>query len=62
MDDIEAIKAIRENNPTLPILLNSGYSEDDLPFKKGEDNKLDGFLSKPFLISDMRSSLEKLLP
>ncbi len=61
MDGIEAMKVIRKGNSTLPILLSSGYSEGDFQFKEGKENKPDGFLSKPFQISDMRSSLEKLL-
>jgi len=61
MDGIEAMKAIKKSDTTLPILLSSGYSEDDLPFKEGEGSKPDGFLRKPFELSDMRKSLEKLL-
>ena len=61
MDGIEAMKVIRKGNSTLPILLSSGYSEDDFQFKEGKKNKPDGFLSKPFQISNMRSNLVKLL-
>jgi len=61
MDGIEAMRAIKKNNPALPILLSSGYSEDDFPFNEDEENKPDGFLSKPFELSDIRSNLEKLL-
>ncbi len=61
MDGIEAMKAIKKSNSTLPILLSSGYSEDDFTFKEGEGNKPDGFLSKPFELSDMRRHLEKIL-
>ena len=52
---------IKKSNPTLPVLLSSGYSEEGFPFKEGEENKPDGFLSKPFQISDVRSIFEKLL-
>ncbi len=61
MDGIEAMKAIKNSNSTLPILLSRGYSEDDFPFKEGEGNKPDGFLRKPFELSNMRSSLERIL-
>ncbi len=57
MDGIEAMDAIRKIDPALPILLGSGYSEEDLP----SGNKPDAFLSKPFQLPDMQSSLEKLL-
>jgi len=61
MDGIEAMITIKKENPTLPILLSSGYSEDDFPFKESGETKPDGFLSKPFELSDIRSSLEKLI-
>ena len=61
MDGIEAMKAIRKINPALPILLSSGYSEDDFSFNKDQESKPDGFLAKPFQLSDMRSSLETIL-
>ena len=61
MDGIEAMNAIRNFDPTLPILLSSGFSEGNLSFKEGGEDKPDGFLGKPFQLSDMRSSLEKLL-
>ena len=61
MDGIEAMRAIRKSNPSLPILLSSGYSEVDFPFEEDEENKPEGFLGKPFQLSDMRSSLEKFL-
>ncbi len=60
MDGIEAMKTIRESNHTLPILLSSGYSEDDFSFEE-EGGKPDAFLGKPFQISDIRNCLEKLL-
>jgi len=62
IDGVEAMKIIRKSTPTLPIILSSGYSENELFFKKGQGEKPDGFLSKPFQLSDMRSSLEKVLP
>ena len=61
MDGIEAMQAIKKIIPAIPVLLSSGYSEEELPFTEGQHDKHDGFLSKPFQISDMRSCLEKLL-
>jgi len=58
MDGIEAMNAIREMNPDLPILLSSGYAEDDFPLK---ENKPDGFLGKPFQLSDIQNSLANIL-
>jgi CheY-like chemotaxis protein len=61
MNGIEAMQAIRKINSALPIILSSGYSEDDFPFKEEQERRPDGFLGKPFQLSEMRSSLEKLL-
>lgn len=62
MDGLEAMGIMREINSSLPILLSSGYSEDDFPFKETQRKKPDGFLSKPFCISDMRCCINKIWP
>ena len=61
MDGVEAMQAIRKINSTIPIVLSSGYSEDEFSFKKEPGGKPDGFLKKPFQLSDIRSCLKKLL-
>ncbi|MCI5222757.1 MAG: PAS domain S-box protein [Candidatus Electrothrix sp. AR4] len=61
MDGFSAMKAIREIDSALPILLSSGYSEDVFFQREGEKDKADGFLMKPFNLSEIRSILEKLL-
>jgi PAS domain S-box-containing protein len=61
MDGFAAMKAIREIDPALPVLLSSGYSEYDFPAQEGEENKPDGFLGKPFNSSDIRNILVRLL-
>ena len=61
MDGIEAMNVIRRINPALPVLLSSGYSEDAFSFTEEQGGKPDGFLSKPFQLSDIRSSLEMIL-
>ncbi|MEA3468065.1 MAG: response regulator [Thermodesulfobacteriota bacterium] len=61
MDGIEAMKIIRKINPAMPILLCSGYSENDFSFPEEQGGKPDAFLRKPFLLSEMRRSLEKVL-
>lgn len=60
MDGIEAMKTIKKSHSTLPILLTSGYSEEDLPFQEDQGDKPDGFLGKPFQLSDMRIVLKKV--
>ncbi len=61
IDGIEAMQAIRKVNASLPIVLSSGYSEDDFFFKEELGGKPDAFLNKPFQLSDMRSCFEKIL-
>lgn len=61
MDGITAMKEIRKSKPTLPVLLTSGYSEDDFSFTNELERKPVAFLGKPFRISDMRNSLDALL-
>ncbi|MBU1139915.1 MAG: response regulator [Proteobacteria bacterium] len=61
IDGIEAMKEIRKINSTLPVLLISGYSKDELPFRGNQENKPDAFMVKPVQRADMRSNLEALL-
>ncbi|TKB22994.1 response regulator, partial [Desulfopila sp. IMCC35006] len=61
MDGIEAMKVIRKSNPTIPILLSSGYSESELVFGKEQGSQPDVFLPKPFSISDLQNNLAKIL-
>ena len=61
MGGIEAMRAIREINPAIPILLSSGYPENELLFTEDDRNTPGVFLSKPFQLSTLRSCLEELL-
>jgi signal transduction histidine kinase/CheY-like chemotaxis protein len=61
LNGIEAMKAIRKVHPTIPIVLSSGYSEGSFPVNEDERCRPDGFLGKPFQISDMQRNLEILL-
>jgi len=62
MNGIEAMQKIRTIDPTLPVLLSSGYSEEDV-FAQGKQSKgkPDGFLQKPFQLSKIKNILEDLL-
>ncbi len=60
MGGLELLKSIKEQNPKMPVVLISGYSA------KGTESapdspKPDGFLSKPFLMSDIEKLLNTLL-
>ncbi len=61
MDGIEAMKIMRTIDPAMPILLISGYSENDFPLPKEQGDRPDCFMRKPFRLDDLRESLEKLL-
>ncbi len=61
MDGVEAMQEIRKIDPTIPILLISGYSEDDLPLDEDLENKPDAFIAKPVRLADMQEKLEMLL-
>jgi PAS domain S-box-containing protein len=61
LDGIEAMKEIRKIDPTVPVLLLSGYSQNDFPFQERVDNEPDGFMEKPVQLSEMRRSLARAL-
>ncbi|MBU0680670.1 MAG: response regulator [Proteobacteria bacterium] len=62
MNGIDAMKEMRKCNADLPILLNSGYAEEDFAFDVEGAAKPDVFLKKPFQFAELQRSLEKLLP
>ena len=57
----ETIRLLRERSPDLPVVLMSGYTEQDVASKilDGTDGAV-GFLQKPFLSEDLRSVLRHL--
>ncbi len=58
MNGIESMKEIRKIDPAIPILLISGFSEEDVPLY---EDKPDAFMVKPVQLSVLRSKLESLL-
>lgn len=48
----EAFRQMKAINSTIPIIISSGYSQDETRQKFG-DTKFDGFLQKPFKIRDL---------
>jgi len=60
MDGIEAMDEIKKVQAELPIILSSGYTQDDLPLKRDNDKQPDGFLQKPFQLAELKDCLEKL--
>ena len=61
MTGLELLDKIKEKYPKLPVVLISGYSIDNL--SSGEEMiKPDGFLAKPFMMSDIECSIFILKP
>ena len=60
MTGLELLKAIKEKQPHMPVVIISGYSvdEEDSDFVK---SKADGFLNKPFMMADIEKLLADLL-
>ncbi len=59
MSGIELLGKVKEINPKMPVVMISGYSVGE--FENDEGFKPDGFLSKPFLMSDIEKLLNSLL-
>ncbi|MDF1545280.1 MAG: response regulator [bacterium] len=58
MTGLELLEKVKESNPNLPVVLISGYVVSSL---HEVEVKPDGFLSKPFLMSDIEKLLNTLL-
>ena len=58
MTGLELLEKVKEDNPKLPVVLISGYVVSSL---HDRDVQPDGFLSKPFLMSDIEKLLNSLL-
>lgn len=58
MTGLELLEKVKEDNPKLPVVLISGYVISTL---HDSDIKPDGFLTKPFLMSDIEKLLNTLL-
>jgi DNA-binding NtrC family response regulator len=62
MTGMELLKQVKEAHPRLPVVLISGYSVGELEFESDlEGPKPDGFLAKPFMMSDIEKLLNSLL-
>ena len=60
MTGMELIEVVRVKYPKIPIVLISGYTVDE---SENKDKKIqpDGFLAKPFMMSDIEELLNSLL-
>lgn len=60
MSGLELLQAIKEKDPDLPVVMISGYSVEECDSDIVR-NKADGFLNKPFMMSDIEKLLGNLL-
>ena len=57
LDGKEALAEIRKIDPEIPIIITSGYCERDI-VSKFSDEKISGFLQKPYSLEDIISAIE----
>ncbi|HEY5485760.1 MAG TPA: PAS domain S-box protein [Candidatus Cryosericum sp.] len=57
----EIVQAIRAVNPTVPILLNSGYTSNDAVRRMLEEGSVQGFLGKPYDLHQLVENVQKLI-
>jgi PAS domain S-box-containing protein len=61
MDGRETLVELRSIRPDVPVLLSSGYSEEEA-LSAFENIQLAGFLQKPYSIDELASTLRRTLP
>ena len=61
MDGRETLAELRSIRPDIPVLLSSGYSEEEA-LSVFEDTQLAGFLQKPYTIDQLARTLRRALP
>lgn len=60
MNGIDAFRAIRRIRPHAPVLLSSGYTEQDILMQLADEN-LTGFVEKPFDEASLVRTLRSLM-
>ena len=61
MDGRETLVELRAIRPDVPVLLSSGYSEEEA-LSVFEEDQLSGFLQKPYSIDQLAATLRRALP
>jgi DNA-binding response OmpR family regulator len=57
----EIIRAVRDLDSTIPILLNSGYTSNDSVKHMLEEGTVQGFLGKPYDLHELLGRVQELL-
>jgi two-component system cell cycle sensor histidine kinase/response regulator CckA len=60
LDGVATFRAMRTIRPDVPVILSSGYSEQDVA-RRFDGEGLTGFLQKPFRLKDLKSVLDGAL-
>lgn len=60
MTGMELLGEVKKKYPKMPVVLISGYSVDSMSQEYAE-HKPDGFLSKPFMMTDVEKLLDSLI-
>ena len=61
MTNGEVVQAIRALDPTVPILLNSGYTSNGTVKKMLEEDSVQGFLGKPYDLDQLLNTVDQLM-
>jgi len=61
LDGLETRARLRERQPTLPILLSSGYPEDALETLRAGDPAHDAFIQKPYTSASLLAQIGRML-
>jgi CheY-like chemotaxis protein len=59
LSGVETLKALRELEPTLPVILSTGFSLEDVGEKLSEQSVV--FLQKPYRLADLEAALRAAL-
>jgi CheY-like chemotaxis protein len=57
----EVVQAIRALDPTVPILLNSGYTSNGVVKQMLAEDSVQGFLGKPYDLNQLLANVQRLL-
>jgi two-component system, cell cycle sensor histidine kinase and response regulator CckA len=61
LDGVQALARIREIRADIPVIVSSGYSEQDV-MQRFEGLQVNGFISKPYTLEGLRAALDRVLP
>ena len=60
LDGVEASRELRKIKQTVPLIMCSGYNEQDVA-NRFSDNHPDGFIQKPYMFSQLETEIKKVL-